>query len=45
MRGIGQATAYADQLGAKFGYSGGTYKAIVAWDNPEEWGGSHQRPI
>ncbi|MEN3615458.1 hypothetical protein AAH979_38935 [Plantactinospora sp. ZYX-F-223] len=41
VRGIGQATAYADQLGAKFGYSAGTYKAIVAWDNPEEWGGSH----
>ncbi|GAA3768843.1 hypothetical protein GCM10022225_64340 [Plantactinospora mayteni] len=41
VRGIGQATAYADQLGAKFGYSAGAYKAIVAWDNPEEWGGSH----
>ncbi|MGW4800559.1 hypothetical protein ACWEPC_49890, partial [Nonomuraea sp. NPDC004297] len=41
LRGTGQATAYADQLGAKFGYPAGTYQAIVAWDNPEEWGGSH----
>ncbi|WP_345570130.1 hypothetical protein [Nonomuraea rosea] len=41
VRGTGQATAYADQLSAKFGYPAGTYKAIVAWDDPEEWGGSH----
>ncbi|MEU6715046.1 hypothetical protein ABZ897_26580 [Nonomuraea sp. NPDC046802] len=41
VRGIGQATAYADQLSAKFGYPAGAYKAIVAWDDPEPWGGSH----
>jgi hypothetical protein len=37
VRGTGQATAYADQLSGMFGYPAGTYKAIVAWDNPEEW--------
>ncbi|MGW0811152.1 hypothetical protein [Nonomuraea sp. NPDC002799] len=42
VRGTGQATAYADQLGAKFGYPAGTYKAIVAWDDPEEWGSTHK---
>ncbi|MGW5161457.1 hypothetical protein ACWEPN_38840 [Nonomuraea wenchangensis] len=42
VRGAGQATAYADQLSAKFGYPAGTYKAIVAWDDPEPWGGSHK---
>ncbi|MDR8413132.1 hypothetical protein MTP10_30920 [Nonomuraea sp. 3-1Str] len=42
VRGTGQATAYADQLSAKFGYPAGTYRAHVAWDDPEEWGGSHQ---
>ncbi|WP_246082821.1 hypothetical protein [Nonomuraea diastatica] len=41
VRGTGQATAYADQLAAKFGYPAGTYKAIVTWDDPEPWGGSH----
>ncbi|MDA0632983.1 hypothetical protein OUY22_06090 [Nonomuraea sp. MCN248] len=41
VRGTGQATAYADQLSAKFGYPAGTFKAIVAWDDPERWGGSH----
>ncbi|AQZ61407.1 unnamed protein product [[Actinomadura] parvosata subsp. kistnae] len=41
VRGTGQATAYADQLSAKFGHPAGTYKAIVAWDDPEPWGGSH----
>lgn len=41
VRGTGQATAYADQLSAKFGYPAGTYRAIVAWDDPEQWGGSH----
>lgn len=41
VRGIGQAQAYADQLSAKFGYAAGTYKAIVVWDDPEPWGGSH----
>ncbi len=42
VRGTGQATAYADQLSAKFGYPAGTYKVIVAWDDPEPWGGSHK---
>ncbi|MFD8529842.1 hypothetical protein ACFV0L_20735 [Streptosporangium canum] len=42
VRGTGQATAYADQLSAKFGYPAGTYKAIVAWDDPEVWGGTHR---
>ena len=42
VRGTGQATAYADQLSAKFGYPAGTYKAIVAWDDPEAWGASHK---
>ncbi|SDK91703.1 hypothetical protein [Nonomuraea jiangxiensis] len=42
VRGTGQATAYADQLGAKFGYAAGTYKAIVAWDDPEAWGSTHK---
>lgn len=41
VRGTGQAQAYADQLSAKFGYAAGTYRAIVAWDNPEEWGSTH----
>lgn len=42
LRGKGQATAYADQVSARFGYPRGTYRAIVAWDDPEEWGGSHK---
>lgn len=42
VRGTGQATAYADQLSAKFGYPAGTYRAIVAWSDPEPWGGSHR---
>ncbi|MEO3868819.1 hypothetical protein ABGB18_08325 [Nonomuraea sp. B12E4] len=42
IRGTGQATAYADQLGAKFGYPAGTYGAIVAWDDPEVWGSTHK---
>ncbi|GIF75011.1 hypothetical protein [Asanoa siamensis] len=42
VRGTGQATAYADQLSAKFGLPAGTYRAILAWDDPEPWGGSHR---
>ncbi|WP_336216642.1 hypothetical protein [Nonomuraea sp. LPB2021202275-12-8] len=42
MRSTGQATAYANQLSARFGYPAGTYKAIVAWDDPEAWGSSHK---
>jgi hypothetical protein len=42
LRGTGQANAYADQLSAKFGYPAGTYRAIVAWDDPEPWGGTHR---
>ncbi|HEV7710749.1 MAG TPA: hypothetical protein VGP16_21340, partial [Asanoa sp.] len=41
IRGTGQATAYADQLSAKFGLAAGTFKAIVAWDDPEPWGSTH----
>jgi hypothetical protein len=41
VRGIGQAQAYADQLSARFRLPLGTYKAIVAWANPEPWGRSH----
>jgi hypothetical protein len=41
VRGTGQAQAYADQLSAMFGLPVGTYKAIVVWDDPEPWGGSH----
>ena len=41
VRGIGQAQAYADQLSARFRLPVGTYKAIVAWANPEPWGHSH----
>ncbi|MDI1465236.1 hypothetical protein QEZ54_30135 [Catellatospora sp. KI3] len=42
VRGTGQATAYADQLSAKFGLPAGTYKAIVVWDDPEPWGSTHK---
>lgn len=42
LRGRGQADAYADQLSAKFGLPAGTYRAIVAWEDPEVWGGSHR---
>lgn len=41
IRGRGQADAYADQLSAKFGLPAGTYRAVVANDNPGEWGKSH----
>jgi hypothetical protein len=41
VRGTGQASAYADQLSAKFGMAAGTYRAIVAWDDPEPWGSTH----
>lgn len=42
VRGKGQASAYADQLSKKFKLPKGTYKAIVAWNDPEPWGGSHR---
>ncbi len=42
VRGTGQAQAYADQLGEKFGYAANTYRAIVVWDDPEPWGSSHR---
>jgi len=42
VRGRGQADAYAGQLSAKFGLPAGTYKAILANEDPEEWGGSHR---
>lgn len=42
LRGRGQADAYADQLSAKFGLPAGTYKAVLANEDPREWGGSHR---
>lgn len=42
VRGRGQIDAYADQLSAKFGLPAGTYRTIVAWEDPQEWGGSHR---
>ena len=42
VRGRGQADAYADQLSAKFHRPAGTYKAILANEDPGEWGGSHR---
>jgi hypothetical protein len=42
VRGRGQADAYADQLSAKFGLPAGTYKAVLAAEDVEEWGGSHR---
>lgn len=36
-----QTEAYADQLAAEFGLAAGSYRAIVAWDDPEEWGANH----
>ncbi|MBA0050924.1 hypothetical protein E0L36_08460 [Streptomyces sp. AJS327] len=41
IRGRGQADAYADQLSAKFGLPKGTYQAVLANEDPGEWGGSH----
>jgi hypothetical protein len=42
VRGRGQADAYADQLSEKFHLPVGTYRAILANEDPEEWGGSHR---
>ena len=39
--GAEQAQAYADGLSTRFGLPAGTYRAIVAWADPEEWGSSH----
>ncbi|MFD6762457.1 hypothetical protein [Streptomyces roseolus] len=41
IRGRGQADAYADQLSAKFGLPAGTYKVVLAAEDPEEWGLTH----
>jgi hypothetical protein len=41
IRGRGQVDAYADQLSAKFHLPAGTYKAVLANEDPGEWGGSH----
>jgi hypothetical protein len=41
VRGRSQADAYASHLSARFGFPDGTYRAIVAWDDPEEWGSTH----
>lgn len=42
LSGADQADAYADQLSAEFGYPQGTYRALVAWADPEPWGASHE---
>ena len=39
--GTEQADAYADELSARFAVRAGTYRALVAWDDPEGWGQSH----
>ena len=39
--GADQADAYADELSARFGVRAGTYRALVAWDDPEDWGTTH----
>lgn len=36
-----QAQAYADAVSAAFGRPAGTFKALVAWDEPGEWGEQH----
>jgi hypothetical protein len=41
VRGSGQIQAYADQMSTRFGYPVGTYQSIVAWDDPESWGATH----
>ena len=41
LRGIGQAQAYADQLTSYLRLPANTYKALVVWDDPEEWGTTH----
>lgn len=35
------AQAYADAVSAAFGYPVGTYRALVAWADPEPWGEEH----
>lgn len=39
--GVEQAMEYADAVAQRFGYPRGTYGVIVAWDEPEEWGYTH----
>ncbi|MFT4108875.1 hypothetical protein, partial [Propionicimonas sp.] len=39
--GSAQAQEYADQLSAATGRPAGTYRAIVAWAEPGEWGHTH----
>ena len=39
--GSRQADDYAAQLSELFGLSAGTYRAIVAWAEPEGWGSTH----
>ncbi|HSK32947.1 MAG TPA: hypothetical protein VK903_05645 [Propionicimonas sp.] len=38
--GASQAQAYADELSARFGVPG-AYRALLAWDDPEGWGRTH----
>ena len=39
--GQAAADAYADALSKRFGFPAGRYRALVAWDEPEEWGSNH----
>lgn len=41
LSGAAQAEAYADAVSAAFSYPAGTYRALVAWDDPEPWGTTH----
>jgi hypothetical protein len=41
LSGAEQAEAYADAVSKVFGYPVGTYRALVAWDEPEPWGTTH----
>ncbi len=39
--GGAQARAYADRLSARFGFPAGTYRVMVAWEDPKGWGVTH----
>lgn len=41
VRGGAQARTYADRLSVRFGYPVGTYRFILAWDDPLGWGVTH----
>ena len=39
--GAAQADAHAESLSERLGVPAGTYRALLAWDDPEDWGSSH----